>query len=110
MHFFIKLLCSILLIILCSQIALRIPALGGLIATMPLTGVIVLLWLYTDKPGDFSLMESYTRGAAWGMIPSVLFFVSAFYCFSRHLPLSVTLAISFGLWFMGALIHQWFLH
>ena len=110
MHFFIKLLASVVIIVLSRQIARKLPTLGGLIATMPLTGVIVLLWLYTDNPGNFPLMQNYTKGAVWGILPSILFFITAFICFTRHLPLSLVLAISFGVWLIGACIHQWFLH
>ena len=105
MHFFIKLLASVVIIIISSQIARKLPTLGGLIATMPLTGVIVLLWLYSDNPGNFPLMQNYTKGAVFGILPSIVFFITAFICFTKHLPLLLLLAISFG-----ACIHQWFLH
>jgi F0F1-type ATP synthase assembly protein I len=110
MHFLIKLLASVAIIVLSSQIARKLPTLGGLIATMPLTGVIVMLWLYSDHPGNFPLMQKYTKGAVFGILPSILFFITACICFNKHLPLSLVLAISFGVWMMGACIHQWFLH
>ena len=110
MQFALKIAISITVIIVCSQIGKRFPALGGLIATMPLTGVIVLVWLYTDDPTNVSLMEGYTRGALWGIAPTILFFLSACICFHMHFPLARALAISFSVWFMGACIHQMFLH
>ena len=109
MQFTIKLLISISVILLCSQIGKKFPTLGGLIATMPLTGVIVLVWLYTDNPGDFSLMEDYTIGALLGIVPTILFFLSASICFYKHLSLTETLTISFGIWFVGACFHQYLL-
>jgi len=109
MNFFIKLLISNAVIIFCVQIGKRFPSLGGLIATMPLTGLIVLIWLYTDNPGDYGLMRNYTRGAVWGTLPSILFFVAALLCFSRQLPLATVLSASFGVWLTGAAIHQLFL-
>ena len=51
MQFFFKLLISIAIIVFCTQIGRKFPSLGGLIATMPLTGVIVLVWLYSNNPG-----------------------------------------------------------
>jgi uncharacterized membrane protein (GlpM family) len=74
---------------------------------MPLTGLIVLLWLYSDDPGNYDLMTRYSRGALWGILPSILFFLVAYLCFSRHLPLSITLPVSFGVWVVGALLHYW---
>jgi len=109
MQFFIKLLISIAIIIFCTQIGRKNPSLGGLIATMPLTSAIVLIWLYSDNPGKFGLMEDYTKGALWGIVPSILFFIVAYACFRKHLPLSVVLSASFGIWLIGAFIHQWLL-
>ena len=109
MQFAIKLAISITVIIICSQLGRKFPTLGGLIATMPLTGVIVLVWLYTDDPTNMSLMEGYTKGALWGIGPTILFFLTAFICFQMHFSLGIVLAISFAVWFMGACIHQLFL-
>ncbi len=50
MRFLIKLLVSICIIVLCTQIGRKLPTLAGLIAVMPLTGFIVLVWLYLDNP------------------------------------------------------------
>ena len=105
MHFLIKLLASVVVIVLSSQIALKLPTLGGLIATMPLTGVIVMLWLYSDHPGNFPLLQNYTKGAVFGNLPIIVFFITAFICFNKNLPLLLVLTISFGV-----CIHQWFLH
>ena len=60
MRFLIKLVISVCIIAFCAQIGRKLPTLAGLIAVMPLTGLIVLLWLYTDKPQDFALMAEYT--------------------------------------------------
>jgi uncharacterized membrane protein (GlpM family) len=109
MQFILKLLISVVIIVVCSQIGRKYPSLGGLIATMPLTGLIVLIWLYTDNPGNFSLMREYTLGALWGIVPSILFFLAAFICFNKHLSLVMVLPISFGIWLIGAFVHQWFL-
>ena len=86
MQFAFKLMISIAIIIFCTQVGRKFPSLGGLIATMPLTGVIVLVWLYADNPGNFSVMEDYTKGALWGIVPSILFFIFCVYLFSQALP------------------------
>jgi len=106
MSFAVKLLISVSIIVLCTQMGRKLPSLAGLIAVMPLTGLIVLLWLYADHPGDHELLTAYTRGAVWGTLPSVAFFLVAFLCFSRNLSLPVVMAASFGVWLAGALIHQ----
>lgn len=86
---------------------------AGLIAVMPLTGLIVLLWLYTDNPQDFALLTDYTKGALWGIlwgiVPSILFFLVAFICFRKHLPIGIVLCAGFAVWLIAAFVHQWLL-
>jgi uncharacterized membrane protein (GlpM family) len=91
---------------LCSQIGRKLPTLAGLIAVMPLTGLIVLVWLYLDNPGNLSLMTNYTKGALWGIVPSVLFFLVAFLCFQKRLSLWIVLCASFAVWIIAAFVHQ----
>jgi len=83
--------------------------LAGLIAVMPLTSLIVLLWLYSDHPGDSALLIGYCEGALLGIVPTILFFVTALLCFRRHLPLWAVLSAGFAIWLAGAFVHQWFL-
>ncbi len=109
MRFLVKLALSVLVIVAASQIARKFPTLAGLIATMPLTGLVVLLWVYSDNPGNDELMFNYTHGALWGILPSILFYVAALVCFSKHLSLPIVLSVSFGVWLAGAFVHQWLL-
>lgn len=109
MQFFLKLVITNVIIVLCTRIGTKHPTLGGLIATMPLTSLLVLVWLYTDNPGNYRLMTDYTRGVLWGIIPTILFFAATYLCFRRHLPLPLVLSAGFGVWLAGALVHQWLL-
>ena len=106
----IKLLISVIIIVFCTQIGRKLPTLAGLIAVMPLTGLIVLVWLHTDNPDNFNIVIDYTKGALWGILPSVLFFLTAFICFRKHLSLWIVLSASFAVWLIAAFFHQWLLH
>ena len=111
MRFFIKLLVSIGIITFCAWIVdkYKLSSFAGLIAVMPLTGSIVLVWVYLDNPSDFGAMTNYCRGALWGIVPSILFFLVAFICFRKHLSLWLVLCAGFAVWFVAAFIHQWLL-
>ncbi len=109
MEFFVKILISVAIIIVCTQIGRSFPSLSGLIATMPIVSVIILVWIYSDNPGNFKLMEDFTRAALWGIIPSILFFVAAYISFVKHYPIGIVLCVSFGTWLVGAFVHQWLL-
>ena len=109
MRFVLKLLISLCVILVCTQIGRKLPSLAGLIAVMPLTGLLVLLWLYFDNPGNSEIMVEYCRGALWGILPSIGFFLVAFFCFRKQMSLAIVLCASFAVWIAGAIIHQWLL-
>jgi len=106
MEVVVKLLISMAIIIVCTQIGRRFPSVSGLIATMPLVSVIILVWIYSDNPGNFKLMEDFTKAALWGIVPSILFFLVAYACFVKHYPIGIVLSASFATWLLGAFIHQ----
>ena len=56
-----KLVIALAVILIASMIGKRQPALAGLIAVMLLTGLVVLVWLYMDNPGNFSMMAQFTK-------------------------------------------------
>jgi hypothetical protein len=109
LRFAIKLCLSVLVILLATQIGRKMPTLAGLIAVMPLTSLIVLLWLYSDHPGDVPLLVGYCEGALLGIVPTILFFATVLLCFRRHLPLWAVLGAGFAVWLAGAFVHQWLL-
>ena len=88
-EFLVKVSISLGVIVFCTQIGRKLPTLAGLIAVMPLTGLLALVWLYTDNPGNFALMSDYTKGA---------------------LSLWIVLCASFAVWIIAAFIHQWLLN
>ena len=107
--FIIKLVIALAIIITATQIARVKPDLAGLIAVMPLTGLIVMVWVWHDNGGDAAVMNRYTLGAVWGIIPAILFFLTSYICFRKQLHLGVVLALSFAVWVAGALVHQYFI-
>jgi uncharacterized membrane protein (GlpM family) len=109
MQLFIKVALSVVIILAATAIGKKLPATAGLIGVMPLTGALVLVWMYLESNGDASTMQQFTKGALWGIVPSILFFVVALLCFKRGLPLPLVLVSSFGTWLGAALVHQWLL-
>ena len=108
MRLVIKALLSLCIILVCGYIASqkKLPALAGLIAVAPLTGLLVLIWTYLDNGGDSATIVQYCTGAVWGIIPSILFFIAALICFRRGCSLAVALAVGFAVWLAGAFVHQ----
>jgi uncharacterized membrane protein (GlpM family) len=95
------------IILLATFIAKKYPSLAGLIGVMPLTGALVLAWVFLENNGDSEIMQRFARGALWGILPSILFYLAASLCLRKGLPLAAVLSASFSAWLVAAVIHQW---
>ena len=107
MQILIKVAFSVGIILLATAIAKKFPSLAGLIGVMPLTGALVLIWVFLESKGDPEIMQRFAKGALWGILPSVLFFLVAFFCLKKEIPLMAVLFASFAAWFIAAIAHQW---
>jgi uncharacterized membrane protein (GlpM family) len=106
MQFIVKLLITNIIIVASVQVGRKYPTLAGLIATMPLTSLLVLVWLQTDTPGDSRLLIDYTRGVMWGIVPTILFFATVWFGLCRQWSFSAALAAGGSFWLAGAVIHR----
>lgn len=109
MQITIKVVISVAVILAATAIGKKLPSMAGLIGVMPLTGALVLIWMYLGHDGNPQIMQEFTKGAIWGILPSILFFLVAFLCFKKGIALPFALSASFGVWLIGALVHQWLL-
>ncbi len=109
MQILLKAVLSVTIILVATEIGKKLPSTAGLVGVMPLTGALVLVWMYLENQGKPEIMQHFTRGAIWGILPSIFFFLVAFLCFKKNLPLSVVLVASFGAWLGAAFVHQWVL-
>ena len=106
MHVSLKLLTSNLVILTCVWFGRRYPSTAGLIATMPLTSLIVLLWLHVDTPRERGVLTTYVGGVFFGVIPTLFFFGVLWLCLRKGIPLGSALCAGFAVWGAAALVHQ----
>ena len=109
MQILIKATLSVVIILTATAIGRKLPSTAGLIGVMPLTGALVLVWVYQENQGNPRVMQNLAKGALWGILPSILFFLVALVCFRKQWPLPVVLGLSFAAWTGAAVVHQWFL-
>jgi uncharacterized membrane protein (GlpM family) len=107
MPLLIKITLSVAIILLATFTAKRFPSIAGLIGVMPLTGALVLGWVYFENRGDPKIMTTFTKGAVWGMLPSILFYLVALFGLKKEFSLTTILVSSFAAWFLAAMVHQW---
>jgi len=106
--FVVKVTVSALIIAGVSELAKRMPSLGGLIAAMPLTTLLALIWLYAET-GDYQLAHDFTRSVLFAIVPTIFFFITALYLFKRGTSFMTILIVSFVIFLGAAAVHQYFL-
>lgn len=104
----LKLTVSLMIILAASSIGKKFPAAAALLVVMPLTSLIVMLWLRTDNPDDIEIIVKFVRGALFGILPTVVFFLVMTICLARKWDFGTSLATGLGVWAMGALMHRFF--
>ena len=74
LYLLIKAAISGVLVALISEIARRYPGWGGLVASLPLTSLLAMLWLWRDT-GDPERVAALSVGAFWFILPSLPLFI-----------------------------------
>jgi len=81
-QFIIKTLVSTVIIAIISTVSKRLPGLGGLIASLPLTSILAMIWLYQETQ-DIQKIISLSHSIFWMIIPSLSFFIVLPYLIKR---------------------------
>ncbi|GBR11208.1 DUF3147 family protein [Acetobacter oeni] len=92
MFFLLKTVLSGLLIALISTIARRFPALGALVASLPLISVFGMLWLWQETH-DAEKMEAHVSATFFYVIPSLPMFLLIPWLMRQNIPFYPALLI-----------------
>ena len=74
LYLVIKAAISGVIVALVSEVARRYPGWGGLIASLPLTSLLAMIWLWRDS-GDSLRVADLASSTLWFIIPSLPLFV-----------------------------------
>lgn len=107
--FITKILISAIIIAFVSEIAKRYTLLGGLIAAMPITTLLSMLWIYFDKK-DATLISNFLISVVFGTILSFLFFICAIFLLKKGINFYLTLFVSLFVLGVGAYFYQKIIH
>jgi len=75
LYFGIKTLITAVIVVAVSELAKRLPLMGAIIASLPLTSVLAMSWLYFDTK-DIERVSSLSWNLFWVVVPSLSFFVA----------------------------------
>lgn len=70
----LKVVLSAVLIALVSEVAKRSPALGALIASLPLISILGMVWLWRDT-ADPARLAAHSEATFWYVLPSLPMFL-----------------------------------
>lgn len=73
-QYVIKIIVTAVFVVLISEASKRWTLLGAVIASVPLTSVLAMVWLYVDT-NDIAKVNALSINIFWVVIPSLLFFV-----------------------------------
>jgi hypothetical protein len=63
------------IIVAASEISKKLPSIGGILISLPLTSLLAIIWLYVDTKSTQKVVElSYT--VFWMVIPSLALFIA----------------------------------
>jgi hypothetical protein len=95
MYLLFKLVLSAAIIAAVSEIARRSTLVGALVASLPLTSVLAMIWLYHET-GDASRVADLSREIFWLVLPSLLLFVTLPWLLKRGWTFYMALAVAIG--------------
>ncbi|MDT8372073.1 MAG: DUF3147 family protein [Gammaproteobacteria bacterium] len=91
-----KLLISASLIVIISELAKRSSVLGAIVASIPLTSVIAMIWLYHDT-GDTAKIIALASTIFWLVIPSLVLFIALPILLRYGVDFYLSIGLSVGL-------------
>jgi hypothetical protein len=106
MYAVLKALISGILVSVASETARRSPALGGLIASLPLVSVLAILWLWRDT-GDAERIATHAESTFWYVLPSLPMFLVLPALLRSGVQFYLALALSCALTAMLYLAMTW---
>ncbi len=73
--YIIKIVISATIIAAVSEVSKRSSWMGGLLASLPLTSFLAMLWLYRDTK-DAAKVAALSTSIFWLVLPSLVFFIA----------------------------------
>ena len=95
-----KLILSALIIAAVSEVAKRSSLLGALIASLPLTSVLALSWLYIETK-DYEKVAALSSDILWLVVPSLAFFAVLPVLLRMKMSFSLSLGIALAVMFLA---------
>ena len=107
-QFLLKVAITVALVLLASALARRTGWIGALVASLPLTSLLVLAWLYHDTR-DSTQVADLSMGIFWFVLGSLPFFVVLALALRQGWHIGLAFAAAAIVGFAGVSLTQWLL-
>jgi hypothetical protein len=92
----IKIAITAVLVVAIAEVAKRSSLMGAVLASIPLTSVLAMIWLYADT-GDAQKVADLASGIFWLVLPSLALFIALPLMLRAGWPFAPSLAASTAL-------------
>jgi len=99
----VKVAVTALLVVAIAEVAKRSSLVGAVLASIPLTSVLAMIWLYADT-GDAEKVARLATGIFWLVLPSLILFITLPLLLRAGWPFVVSLVASCALTAAGYLV------
>lgn len=93
LQYAVKTLVSAIIIVAVSEIARRSSLLGGLIASLPLTSVLAMIWLYHETR-NAEIVAELSSSIFWLVLPSLVLFILLPGLLAKKVPFYAALGLA----------------
>lgn len=95
MYLLLKFVLSAAIVVAVSEIARRTTLLGALLASLPLTSLLAMIWLYHES-NDVARVAALSAEIFWLVLPSLLLFLVLPWLIRRGVPFYLSLVLAIG--------------
>jgi hypothetical protein len=74
MNYILKIAVSAVVLVSVSEVAKKFVPLAAILASLPLTSILAMIWLYRDTHDSEKIIE-LSYGIFWAVLPSLVFFI-----------------------------------
>jgi hypothetical protein len=106
LQFLLKTAITVVVVLIASLLARRSGWLGALVASLPLTSLLVLGWLYADTR-DTAQVANLSMGIFWFVLGSLPFFVVLAFGLRHGWQVAIAFAVAAAAGFAGVTLTQW---
>lgn len=96
MQTLIKFILTSALVVASSEAAKRNVLLGAILASLPLTSLLAMLWLWSETQ-DTEKIAEFSLGIFWLVLPSLVLFLALPFLLRRGIPFAPSMLVSVGL-------------